>query len=201
MKLYYSPGACSLASHIALREIGVDPVLVKVSTQTHKTEDGDDFYEINAKGYVPVLELFDGARLTEGTAVMQYIADRAPEKKLAPPNGSFERYRLQEWLGYLNSELHKAFSPLFVPTTIDSEKEAVRARIGSRLDWVQTQLGSHPFLMGEVFTVADGYLFVILSWTRYTGMDLGKWPVLASYVERIAARPSVQAALKAEGLA
>lgn len=201
MKLYYSPGACSLSPHIALREIGIDPELVKVSTKTHKTEDGSDFYAINAKGYVPVLELFDGQRLTEGPAIVQYIADRAPEKHLAPPNGSFERYRLQEWLGYINSELHKTFGPLFSPATTEEQKNAIRASLGSRFDWVQQQLGSHPFLMGEQFTVADCYLFVILTWTRYTGIDLGKWPALAGYVERIMARPAVQAALKAEGLA
>lgn len=201
MKLYYSPGACSLSPHIVLREMGIDPVLVKVSTKTHKTEDGDDFYAINPKGYVPVLELFDGERLTEGTAIVQYIADRAPEKNLAPANGSFDRYRLQEWLGYINSELHKSFTPLFSPDTKDDEKEATRARLGSRFDYVQHELGSNPFLMGEQFTVADAYLFVVLTWTRYTGIDLGKWPALASYVERIMARPAVQAALKAEGLA
>jgi glutathione S-transferase len=201
MKLYYSPGACSLSPHIALREIGREPVLVKVSTKTHKTEDGADFYGINPKGYVPVLELDDGVRLCEGPAIVQYIADLAPEKQLAPANGSFERYRLQEWLGYINSELHKTFSPLFSPATPEAEKEAIRQRIAQRLDWVQGQLEGRSFLLGEQFTVADGYLFVILTWTRYTGIDLGRWPLLSAYVERIAARPAVRAALQAEGLA
>lgn len=200
MKLYFSPGACSLSPHIALREAGIEPVLVKVSTKTHKMEDGSDFYAINPKGYVPVLEFSNGQRLTEGPAIVQYIADQAPASQLAPVNGTVERYRLQEWLGFINSELHKSFGPLFNPATKEEDKPGIHQRIGNRLDWVSGELDGKAFLLGEQFTVADGYLFTVLSWARYVGMDIGKWPVLAAYAERVMARPAVQAALKAEGL-
>jgi glutathione S-transferase len=200
MKLYYSPGACSLSPHIVFCELGLAPTLVKVSTKTHQTEDGADFYGINPKGYVPVLELDNGQRLTEGPVIVQYLADLAPEKKLVPANGTFERYRLQEWLGYINSEVHKLFGPLFDPTISVEQKAATQKRIGARLDWIAPQLADKYFLLGEQFTVADAYLFTILNWTGFVGMDLGKWPTLANYVGRIAARPAVQAALKAEGL-
>lgn len=200
MKLYYSPGACSLSPHIVMREAGIQADLVKVDTKTHKLADGSDYYGINAKGYVPLLELDDGQRLSEGPVIVQYIADRAPASGLAPAAGTMERYRLQEWLNFITSELHKQFSPLFAANTPAEYKEISKDRISKRFDWVSEQLAGKDFLLGKRFSVADAYLFVILQWTKFVGIDLTKWPVLAAYQARIAARPKVQEALIAEGL-
>lgn len=200
MKLYYAPGACSLSPHIALREAGIDADLVKVDTKTHSLENGSDYYEINGKGYVPTLELDDGQRLTEGPAIVQYIADRKPASRLAPAAGTMDRYRLQEWLNFITSELHKQFSPLFAADTPDHYKPIAKQKIARRFDWLAEQLLDRDYLMGKTFTVADGYLFVMLRWTKFTGIDLNRWPVLAAYHDRIAARPKVREAMLAEGL-
>jgi glutathione S-transferase len=200
MKLYYSPGACSLSPHIVLRESGLafEPVLA--STKTHKLADGTDYYTINPKGYVPLLELDNGQRLSEGPAIVQYIADQVPDKKLAPANGTMERYRLQEWLNFITSELHKGFSPLFNPATPEDYKPAVRQRLSDRLKWVDAQLAGKQYLMGDNFTVADAYLFVVQSWGAYVGVDTSGLANLSAFAQRVAARPAVQAAMKAEGL-
>jgi glutathione S-transferase len=200
MKLYYSPGACSLSPHIVLRESGLafEPVLA--STKTHKLADGTDYYSINPKGYVPLLELDDGQRLSEGPAIVQYIADQVPDKKLAPANGTMARYRLQEWLNFITSELHKGFSPLFNPATPEDFKPIVKQRLQDRLKWVDSQLAGKQYLMGEQFTVADAYLFVVQGWGGYVGVDTSGLANLTAYAQRVAARPAVQAAMKAEGL-
>ncbi len=200
MKLYYSSGACSLSPHIVLRETGLPFQLVNVDLKTHKLGDGADFYQVNGKGYVPVLELDNGERLTEGPVIVQYLADLARDSKLAPKNGTFERVRVQEWLNFITSELHKGFTTLFNPTAAEDWKKAVREKLATRFDWLTTQLNDKVFLTGAQFTIADAYLFTILNWTNYTGIDLGRWPVLTDYVARVAARPKVQEALKAEGL-
>ncbi|MDB6092037.1 MAG: glutathione S-transferase [Gammaproteobacteria bacterium] len=200
MKLYILPGACSMAADIALREAGIKFELVKVDRRTRKTPDGVDFSEVNSKGYVPALRLDSGEVLTEGVAVLQYIADLNPASKLAPPAGTMERYRLQEWLSFINSEIHKAFTPLFAPNASEDMKEYARANLTKRLGWSATALGSKPFLMGEQFTVADAYFFVVLGWSAHVNFDLGPWPVLQSYQERIGARPHTVEALVAEGL-
>ncbi|GAB4480571.1 MAG: glutathione transferase GstA [Burkholderiaceae bacterium] len=201
MKLYYSPGACSLSPHIVLRELGLPFSLVKVDLKTKRTADGADYLPINGKGYVPALELDDGQVLTEGPAIVQYLADRKPEAGLAPPNGTLERYRLQEWLNFISTEVHKQFSPLFAPNTPDATKEAQRERLAGRFEWLSKQLAGKDYLLGKAFSVADAYLFTVLNWCGFVGIDLGKWPVLAQYHARVAARPAVQEALKAEGLA
>jgi glutathione S-transferase len=199
-KLYYSPGACSLSPHIALLEAGLPFELVLASTKTKKLADGTDFYTINAKGSVPVLELTDGQRLTEGPAIVQYIADQAPASQLAPAAGSMARYRLMEWLNFITSELHKGFSPLFNPATPDDYKTLARTKLAERLKWVDEQLEGKTFLMGDTFTVADGYLFTVASWGKYVGLDIAPMKNLSAFMGRVAARPAVQAALKAEGL-
>jgi glutathione S-transferase len=199
MKLYYAPGTCSLSPHIVAREAGLPLTLVRVDNKNKKTESGEDYRAINPKGYVPLLELDNGARLSEGPAIVQYLADLAPAAKLAPANGTFERYQLQEWLNFITSEVHKQFSPLFDATMPDEAKEKFRNKLASRFDWVAEQLQGRDYLMGS-FTVADAYLFVVLGWTKFTGPDLARWPALQQYVDRIAARPRVQEALKAEGL-
>lgn len=200
MKLYYSPGACSLSPHIVLRELGLPFTPVKVDLKGKRTADGADYLTINGKGYVPALGLDDGQVLTEGPAIVQYLADRKPEARLAPPNGTLERYRLQEWLNFISTELHKQFSPLFAPNTPDATKDAQRERLAARFDWLSKQLEGKDYLLGKDFSVADAYLFTVLSWGRHVGIDLAKWPTLKQYVERVAARPAVQEALKAEGL-
>jgi glutathione S-transferase len=200
MKLYYAPGACSLSPHIVLLEAGLEATLVKVDTKTHKTEDGGDYYAVNPKGYVPLLELDDGDRLTEGPAIVQYIADRNPGSKLAPAAGAMERYHLQEWLNFITAELHKQFSPLFQQTTPAEYKEMLKEKIGKRFDWVAQQLQGKDYLMGSTFTVADAYLFTMLSWVKHVGIDLSRWPVLTAYQLRVAARPKVREAMIAEGL-
>jgi glutathione S-transferase len=200
MKLYYSPGACSLAPHIALREADLPFELVLASTKTKKLKDGTDFYTINSKGYVPVLELDNGERLTEGPVIDQYIADLVPTRGLAPANGTMARYRLQEWLNFITSEVHKGFGPLFNPSTPDETKAASKDKVLQRLAWVDGQLAERTYLMGEAFTVADAYLFVVSNWTRVLGMDISHLPHLQAFQARVAARPAVQEAMKAEGL-
>jgi glutathione S-transferase len=200
MKLYYAPGACSLSPHIVMREAGIPVQLVKVDTQAKKTEDSSDFRAINSKGYVPTLELPDGQRLTEGPAIVQYLADQVPARGLAPANGTFERVRLQEWLNFLSTEVHKQFTPLFDPKSEDTLRARLIEKIGGRFDWISKQLGSREFLMGSAFTVVDAYLYTLLNWTQHVGMDLARWPVLSAYSARIAQRPTVRDALKAEGL-
>ncbi len=200
MKLYYSPGACSLSPHIVLREAGLPFELVKVSTKTHKLADGGDFYAINSKGYVPVLEWDDGERLSEGPAIVQWIADQAPASGLVPAAGTRERARLQEWLNFITSEIHKGFSPLFNPGASDEMKAAAKAAVERRLTWVEGQLDGRVYLLGAAFSVADAYLFTVASWGQYVGIDVKQWPRLAAYLQRVAARPAVQAALQAEGL-
>ncbi len=200
MKLYYSPGACSLSPHIALHEAGLAYTPVLASTKSHKLQDGTDFYTINPLGYVPVLELDNGERLREGPAIVQYIADHVPDKQLAPANGTLARYRLQEWLSFIGTELHKGFSPLFNPATPEDYKPMVREKLLQRLQWIDSQLANKPYLMGEQFTVADGYLFTVTNWPQYVGLDISGLAHLADYRARVAARPGVQAAMKAEGL-
>ncbi|GDY36602.1 glutathione transferase GstA [Acidovorax sp. NB1] len=200
MKLYYSPGACSLSPHIALHEAGLAYTPVLASTKSHKLQDGTDYYTINALGYVPLLELDNGERLREGPAIVQYIADQVPDKQLAPANGTLARYRLQEWLTFIGTELHKGFSPLFNPATPEEYKPMVRERLLQRLQWVDSQLAGKQYLMGDQFTVADGYLFTVTNWTQPTKLDISGLANLAAYRERVGARPAVQAAMKAEGL-
>lgn len=200
MKLYFSPGACSLAAHIALREAGVDFEAVKVEGRGQKTAGGEDYSAVTSKGYVPALRLHDGSVLTEGTAILPYIADLNPSAGLAPAAGTMARYRLHEWLGYINSEIHKNFSPFFTPGTTDDQKAAAKAALTRRVEFAQSHLTTNAFLLGDTFSVADAYLFTVLGWFKYVGIDLGQWPTLSAYHARIAARPAVQAALKAEGL-
>ncbi len=200
MKLYYSPGACSLSPHIVLHEAGLAYQPVLASTKTHKLADGTDYYTINAKGYVPLLELDDGQRLSEGPAIVQYLADQAPASKLAPAAGTMERYRLQEWLNFTTSELHKGFSPLFNAAMPEEGKAIYRAKLADRYRWVDEQLEGKHYLMGDTFTVADAYLFTVTGWAKLVGVDLSGFANLNAYQARVAARPAVQAAMKAEGL-
>jgi glutathione S-transferase len=200
MKLYYFSGACSLASNIALREAGLPFELVKVDRRTRKAADGLDYAEVNPKGYVPALSLDDGEVLTENVAVLQYIADRNPASKLAPPAGTMERYRLVEWLAFISSEIHKNLSPLFRDDAPEETKQYVRKVLSTRLDYLNRAIGNRPYLMGEQFTVADAYLFTVLGWSRHLNFDLGRWPQLQRHMERVGARPAVIEALKAEGL-
>ena len=200
MKLYYSPGACSLSPHIVLHEAGLAYEPVLASTKTHKLADGTDFYSINPLGYVPVLELDDGTRLREGPAIVQYLADQAPQKNLAPAHGTLARYRLQEWLNFIATEVHKGFGPLFATNTPDEYKPVVKERLLARLQWIDGELAGKQYLMGEQFSVADAYLFTVTNWAQYVGLDISQLKNLVAYRERIAARPAVQAAMKAEGL-
>jgi glutathione S-transferase len=201
MRLYYSPGACSLSPHIVLRELGYDFDLERVDNASKTTETGHDFLSVNRKGYVPALQFDDGAVLTEGAAIVQYLADCKPQAKLAPPPGTLERARLQEHLNFIASELHNAFTPLFNEKAVDGEKSAAPDRIARRLDNVESMLADgRPHLLGEAFSVADIYLFVVAGWTIPTGIGLDRWPHLRAHFERLAARPAVQAAMRAEGL-
>jgi glutathione S-transferase len=201
MKLYYMPGACSLSPHIVLRETGADFQLVKVDGKTKKTESGEDFLAINPNGYVPALQLDDGSVLTEGPAIVQYLADRAPATKLAPNNGTVERYQLQSVLNFVSTELHKQYSPLFDKATPEDVRKAQLARLAKRYDYVEKRLSAQPFITGAQFTVADAYLFTVTNWAGHVKLDLSPWPKLQDYQKRLSQRPSVQAALKAEGLA
>jgi glutathione S-transferase len=201
MKLYYSPAACSLAPHIALIETGAKFTTEKVDVRAKKTETGADFWAINPKGYVPTIVLDDGEVLTEGVVMQQYIADLKPEAKLAPPRGTKERRQLEELLVFLSTEVHKTFSPMFAPNSSDDVKAQAREKISQRFDYLEKQLSDgRPFLTGDQFTIADAYLFTLSNWTKFTGIDLARWPNISAFAGRVAARPSVQQALKAEGL-
>jgi glutathione S-transferase len=200
MKLYYTPGACSMAVNITLHESGQKFDLVKVDLSQHKTEGGEDYYTINPKGYVPALRLDNGEVLTEDAVLLQYVADQKPEAGLAPKAGTMERYRLLEWLNFISSEMHKTLGALFNPKITPEWKEDRIALFGRRCDYLVKTLGNRPYLMGDKFTIADAYLFTILGWADYFKLDMGKWPGLKQYAARVAARPAVQAAMKAEGL-
>jgi glutathione S-transferase len=199
MKLYFAPGTCSMAPHIALREAGLTFELERVDLRTHRTEKGDDYARVNPKGYVPALRLDDGEVLTEAAVVLQYIADRTPGV-LAPAFGTMERYRLMEWLSFISTEVHKQFSPFFNPQITPEWKAAQLQRLTRRFDYLAQQLTGRPYLLGDQFTVADAYLFTLLGWTKLFKIDMAQWPTLQEYAARIAARASVQATLKAEGL-
>jgi glutathione S-transferase len=199
MKLYYAQGACSLAPHVCLREAGLPFTLVRYDRNTQVLEGGNRLEEINEKGYVPVLELDNGQRLTEVPAVLQYIADQRPASGLAPPFGAWERYRLQEWLNFLATEVHKSFWPFF-HDGCEEERPAQSERLQRRFEWIDRQLGDNQFIMSPGFTVADAYLLTLLNWLRPAGFDQGQWPRLKEYRVRLSLRPSVQAALEAEGL-
>jgi glutathione S-transferase len=203
MKLYYAPGTCSLSPHIVAREAGlsIDLERVDIGKTPHRTEGGASFNTVNAKGYVPALVLDDGGVLTEGAAIVQYLADLAPQSALAPAAGTIERYRLQEWLTFISSELHKMFSPwLFHPEHGEVAAAAARAKIAERFAFLDAQLAARAYLMGERFTAADAYAFTIVGWARPAHIDLTPYPHLRGYMERIAARPKVQEAMRAEGL-
>ena len=201
MKLYYSPAACSLSPHIVLREAGIafEPVLAP--TKTHQLADGTDYYTINPLGYVPLLELDDGTRLREGPAIVQYIADLAPAKNLAPANGTLQRYRLQEWLTFIGMELHRSFGPLFNAAVGDETKKIYRDRLALRYQWIDGELAGKDYLMGDHFTVADAYFFTVTRWAKPMGVDLTQQANVQAHHARVAARPAVQEALKVEGLA
>ncbi len=200
MKLYYTPGACSLAPHIVAREAGLPITLEKVDLAKHTTEAGQDFRAINPKGYVPAIALNDGSLLTEAAAIIQYLADQQPASNLAPANGTTERYRLIEWITFISSEIHKGFGPLWNPTTPDSVKTAAKDRLATRFAYLDERLGQQPFLMGETFTIADAYLFTVVNWTNFHGIDISSFKNLSAFMGRVAARPKVQEALVAEGL-
>lgn len=200
MKLYYSPGACSLSPHIVLREAGFKFDLEQVDLKSKQTKSGADFKAINPKGYVPALALDDGEVLTEGPAIVQYLADKKPEAKLAPPAGSMGRYKVQEWLNFITSELHKSIGSFFNPNNPDAWKEVVRGNLKLRFDILTKTLAHQDYLTGKDFSVADAYLFTVLGWTKHVGIDLSPWPVLQDYMKRVAARPAVHAAMHAEGL-
>ena len=200
MKLYYWPGACSLSPHIVSREAGIDLQLAQLDRAERKTADGTVLSNVNPKNQVPVLELDDGQKLTEGPVIVQYLADQKPASGLVPPPGTMERYRVQEWLNFITSELHKTFGPLFRPTTPDDFKATLRDMLGQRFDWIDKQLAGKQYLMGDKFTVPDAYLFTVLRWSPRVGIDLGKWKNISAYLDRVGARPKVQEAMKVEGL-
>jgi glutathione S-transferase len=200
MKLYYAPGACSLSPHIVLRESGLPFDLEQVDNKEKKTKSGQNFWDVNPKGQVPVLELDEGGRLTEGPVIVQFLADKKPGFGLAPACGTPERYRVQEWLNFTTSELHKSFGPIFRPTTPEEYKKISKENLGKRFDWLDKQLADRQYLMGDKFTIADAYLFTVLRWSPRIEIDLGRWPNLKAYVDRVAARPKVREALQAEGL-
>jgi glutathione S-transferase len=201
MKLYYSPGACSLSPHIVLREAGLTFDLERVDLATKKLkESGADYLPINPKGQVPVLQLDDGDKLSEGPAIVQYIADQKPESGLAPANGTRQRYHVQEWLNFVTSDLHKVFAPLFRPTTPEEFVKITKETLANKFAYLDQHLAKNQYLMGDKFTVADAYCFVVVGWSKYKEIDLGRWPNLKAYMDRIAARPKVQEAMKAEGL-
>jgi len=200
MKLYFAPGACSLSPHIVLEEAGIAADTEQVNNQEKKTKTGKDYWTVNPKGQVPALQLDNGEMLTEGPVIVQYLADQKPASGLVPPPGTIERYRVQEWLNFITSELHKSFGPIFRPTTPDAYKTISRENLGKRFDWLDKQLAGKQYLMGDKFTVADAYLFTVLRWSPRVEIDISKWPNLKAYFDRVAARPKVQAAMKAEGL-
>ncbi|HUK58278.1 MAG TPA: glutathione transferase GstA [Stellaceae bacterium] len=200
MKLYFSPGACSLSPHISLREAGVPFELAQVDLRSKEIKTGGNFRDVNAKGMVPVLELDNGDRLTEGPAIVQYVADRNPAAGLAPAAGTIERYHLMEWLNFTTSELHKNFTPLFKPNTPEDYKKIARDTLAERYQFLDGKLAGKQYIMGDHFTVADAYLFTITNWTRIQKIELTPWPNVQGYMERVRARPKVQEAMKAEGL-
>jgi glutathione S-transferase len=200
MKLYFAPGACSLSPHIVLEEAGIAAETEQVDNKEKKTKSGKDYWAINPKGQVPALQLDSGEMLTEGPVIVQYLADQKPAAGLVPAAGTIDRYRVQEWLNFITSELHKSFGPIFRPTTPDAYKAISKENIGKRFDWVDKQLAGRQYLMGDKFTVADAYLFTVLRWSSRVDIDVAKWPNLKTYMDRVGARPKVQAAMKAEGL-
>ncbi len=200
MKLYYAPGACSLAAHIVAREAGLSFDLDKVDLGKKQTEGGEDYTKVNPKGYVPALRLDDGQILTEASIIVQYLADQKPQSGLAPKAGTMERYRLMEWLNFVSSEIHKSYGPLWKPDTPEAAKQSAKDLLGQRFDYLADTLGAKPYLMGDAFSVADAYLFTVLNWTHIHNIDLGKWPALKDYMARIGERPMVKEAMKTEGL-
>ncbi len=200
MKLYYSPGACSLSPHIVARELGLPVQVQKIDNKAKTIEGGGDYWQVNPKGYVPALQLDNGAVLTEGPAIVQYLADQKPESGLVPKAGSFERYRVQEWLNFITSEIHKQFTPLFKPNTPEEYKPIARENLANRFKWLDQQLAGKDYLMGKQFTVADAYLFTVLNWTIPMKIDLKQWPNVAAYVDRVRKRPKVKEAMQEEGL-
>lgn len=200
MKLYYAPGACSLAPHIVAREAGLNVELDKLDFATRKTASGADFNTVNPKGYVPALKLDDGSVLTECSALVQYLADQKPESGLAAKAGTIERTRLQEWLGFISTEIHKGFSPLWNQAMPDAAKSVARDGLAKRFGYLDRHLANNEYLMGKQFTVADAYAFTVVNWANFHKIDLGAWPNLKAFMDRVAARPKVQEALKAEGL-
>ncbi|WP_437284309.1 glutathione transferase GstA [Sorangium sp. So ce406] len=200
MKLYFSPGACSLSPHVVARELGIELTLDKVDLASKKTSSGRDFLAINPKGYIPALELDGGEVLTEGTAIVQYLADQKSEAKLMPPPGTMARYRVQEMLGYINSELHKSYSALFNPKTAPEQRQEREEYLRKRYGVIEAALAKGPYLFGEQFTVADAYLFTVTNWSNFVKLDLSAFPNLLAYQRRVAARPAVQGAMRAEGL-
>ncbi len=200
MKLYYSPGACSLSPHIVALEAGIPIALERVDLATHKTAAGADFYATNRKGYVPTLEMDDGSILTEGPAIVQYIGDQRPASGVVPGTGTMARYRLQEWLTFIGTEIHKAFSILFNKNNPEEAKKLAKDKIVSRFEVLNSHLGRNAYLLGEQFSAADAYAFTVVSWGKHFDMDLNKWPSLKAYIDRVGARPKVQEAMRAEGL-
>ena len=198
MKLYFSPGACSLSPHIVLHEAGIAHEAIAAPTKTHRLPDGTDYYTVNPLGYVPLLELDDGTRLREAAVIVQYIADQAPAKNLIPANGTLARYRMLEWLNFIATELHKGFSPLFNPSTPEDFKNATKLKLKSRFTWLDSQLEGRDFLTGDTFSVADAYLFVMTGWAQRMSVDLNGLERLQGFISRVAARPSVKAALAME---
>ncbi|MFV9473793.1 glutathione transferase GstA [Advenella sp. RU8] len=200
MKLFYKPGACSLAPHIVLEELGIGYESEKVDLKTKVTESGSDFLTINPKGYVPALQMDNGEVLTECQVILEYLGDQNPSKGLMPEFGSAARYQTQAWLNFVATEVHKPFSPFFNPAAPQAWKDISLANIEKRLSYVETELSGKDYLMGDTFTVADAYLFTVLGWGKYIQLDLAKWPNLTAYQARVAQRPAIIAALKAEGL-
>jgi glutathione S-transferase len=197
MKLYYAPGACSFAPHVALVEAGIAAETIKVDLRTHKLADGTDYYTVSPKGYVPLLELDDGTRLTEVAVLLQYIADRKPGT-LAPAFGTTERWHLMEWLNFIATEIHKGFGPLWYPDTPQATKDKAIATLGKRFDIVAATLARHPFVSGDKFTIADCYLYTVLNWTKFLKVDISAWPAIGAYMERVGSRASVQEARRIE---
>jgi glutathione S-transferase len=200
MKLYYAPAACSQAPHIVAREAGLDIELANVRFPDKVTDDGEKLTDVNPKGAVPTLRLDDGEILTENAVILQYLADLAPNSELAIPASGIERYRLLEWLNFIATELHKGFGPLWNPATPDSFKEATREALGKKFDYLQQKIGDGPYILGTRFSILDAYAFAVLNWTKLHSIDIGRWPGLAAYLDRVAARPAVQETLRAEGL-
>jgi glutathione S-transferase len=200
MKLYYAPAACSQAPHIAAREAGLPIELAKVEFPSKRTADGESLYDVNPKGAVPALKLDDGDVLTENAVILQYIADQAPGSPLALPAGK-ARYHLLEWLNFIATEIHKGFGPLWNPATPEEFKQATREALGKKFDYLQEKIGEGPYILGDSFSIVDAYAFAVLNWTRIHKIDIARWPGLAAYLQRIAARPAVQETLRAEGLA